>query len=138
MQRNSTETNSYDRCCLRQGFPWFWNDWSRENECSYVGPSPLYQSFSLNLRKRWETKYGVESLPRPPTDVVHVVLEVRVLAKKKAQSAGRIISNLRELVSEIEKIPNVRLTVQEFARIPFKKQVALAHSAGVFISMHGE
>lgn len=98
----------------------------------------MYQSFSLNLRKQWEAKYGIESLPRPPTDFVHVVLEVRVLAKKKAQSAGRIISNLRELVSEIEKIPNVRLTVQEFAKIPFKKQVALAHSAGVLISMHGE
>jgi hypothetical protein len=123
---------------LLTGFPWFWNDWSRENECSHVGPSPLYQSFSLNLRKRWEQKYGVESLPRPPTDKVHVVLEVRVLSKKKAQSAGRIISNLRELVREIEKIPNVMLTVQEFAKIPFKKQVALAHSAGVLISMHGK
>ena len=57
--------------------------------------------------------------------------------KRKPQSRGRIISNLNEVVREIEDIPGVKLTVQEFSKIPFKKQVALAHSAGVFVSMHG-
>lgn len=119
------------------GFPWFWNDWSRENECSHLGPSPLYQSFSLFLRNNWKRRYGVDSLPPPPLDKVHVVIEVRVSNKRKPQSRGRIISNLNEVVREIEDIPGVKLTVQEFSKIPFKKQVALAHSAGVFVSMHG-
>jgi capsular polysaccharide biosynthesis protein len=76
----------------------------------------------------------------PPTDQVHVVIEVREFNRKKAnalQSGGRVISNMDELVAEIKAIPGVKLTVKSFARIPFKEQVALAHSAGVLLTMHG-
>jgi len=29
------------------------------------------------------------------------------------------------------------VTAQDFAKLPFEKQVALSHTAGVFVSMHG-
>ena len=35
------------------------------------------------------------------------------------------------------RLPDVRVTSQDFALLPYREQVALAHSAGVFVSMHG-
>ena len=123
-------------CLLRR----VWGDWTLDNPCSFKGPSPLYQSFSLHLRERWKAQYGEDSLPLPPTDVVHVVLEVREYNRKKKnqyQSGSRVIANLDSLVTAIKSIPGVKLTVQSFSHLDFKQQVALSHSAGVLLSMHG-
>lgn len=120
------------------GYPWIWENWSQSNTCAETGPSPMYQSFSLFLRDRWKAKYGPSTLPAPPSDEVHVVLEVREVGSKKGYSGEvRAISNLEEVITAIRKIPHVKLTVQHFARLPFHEQVALSHSAGVFVSMHG-
>ena len=121
----------------KPGVPWFWNDWGRVNECSLQAASPLYQSYNLFMRRQWTAKYG--ALPNPPTDKVHVVIEVRAIdkSKKNNQSAARHISNIDALVLALRNIPGVIVTAQNFALIPFERQVALAHSAGVFVSMHG-
>ena len=119
------------------GYPWFWGDWSMDNSCSFRGPSPLYQSFSLHLRTNWIKKFGESSLPSPPTDVVHIVIELREINQHKRESIPRYILNSKELVEAIQLIPNVKVTVQSFSKIPFREQVALSHSAGIFISMHG-
>jgi hypothetical protein len=132
------------RVCYRElyfqyfpGYPWFWQDWSRDNECSYVGPSPLYQSFSLHMREQWRLRYGASSLPPPPTDHVHIVVELREHNKNKPQAAARVIANERALLESLRSIPNVKVTAKSFARMPFSDQVALAHSAGVYVGMHG-
>jgi hypothetical protein len=119
------------------GYPWFWGDWTTDNSCSFRGPSPLYQSFSLHLRSRWIAKYGLDSLPSPPTDVVHIVIELREINRQKRESFPRYIPNHEAMITAIREIPGVKVTVQSFSKIPFKEQVALSHSAGVFISMHG-
>ena len=101
--------------------------------------SPLYQSFNLFLRKKWIDKYGVSSLPPPPIDKIHIVIEVRKINKSKgnSHSSARYIRNLDELVAALQTIENVIVTAQDFASIPFEKQVALSHSASIFVSMHG-
>lgn len=109
------------------GVPWFWNDWSQDNDCSRQAASPLYQSYNLFMRHFWRAKYGEKSLPNPPTDVVHVVVEVRAInpKKKNNHSSARHISNLEFLINEIQKIPGVKVTAQDFAKIPFEEQVFL-------------
>ena len=121
------------------GVPWIWNDWSAINECSIKSPSPLYQSFQRFLLQRWAEVRGPASLPAPVAgDVVHVVVEMRPPNKKKgAASICRYIPNMNQLLNEIRSIPNVRVTAQNFTEISFERQVALAHSAGVYVSMHG-
>jgi len=121
----------------KPGVPWCWEDWKRVNECSEQAASPLYQSYNLFMREKWSKKYG--ALPNPPTDKVHVVIEVRAINHNKAklQSSSRHIANLPALVAALQSLPNVIVTAQDFALIPFEKQVALAHSASVFVSMHG-
>lgn len=121
------------------GVAWFWNDWGLVNKCSEDASSPLYQSFNLFLRERWIQMYGKESLLLPDIDKVHIVIEVREINKTKRNnhSSARHIKNLQQLIASLNTIPNVRVTAQNFAAIPFKEQVALSHSAGVFISMHG-
>jgi len=45
---------------------------------------------------------------------------------------------LDKLIEEIRRVAkNVRVTAQDFAKLPFEKQVELSHTAGVFVSMHG-
>jgi hypothetical protein len=109
------------------------------NECSLQAASPLYQSFNLYLRKKWMDKYGSASLPSPPKDKIHIVIEVRKINKNKqnSHSSARYIRNLDELIKALQTIPNVLVTAQDFASISFEKQVALSHSASIFISMHG-
>ena len=120
-------------------FPWFWNDWWSANQCAQDSSSPLYQSFNLFLRKRWIEKYGNNSLPMPDTDKVHVVIELRPIdfKKKNENSRARHISNIPQLVESMRLIPNIRVTAMDFTTLSFKEQVALSHSAGVFVSMHG-
>ena len=122
------------------GIAWFWGDWGLVTPCSIEAPSPLYQSFALFLRRRWIEDHGRESLPDPDTDKVHVVIELRSINLKKSiakQSSSRHIRNHEALKKRLEKNPKLRVTVQDFAKLPFEEQVALSHSAGVFVSMHG-
>ena len=120
-------------------FPWFWNDWWSVNKCALESPSPLYQSFNLFLRKRWVESYGSYSLPLPDSDKVHIVIELRPIDFKKTNehSTARHLSNALQLVAGMKLIPDVRVTAVDFTSLPFREQVALSHSAGVFISMHG-
>jgi hypothetical protein len=120
-------------------FPWFWNDWRSESKCASLAASPLYQSFNLFLRSRWSREYGAESLPRPDLDIVHVVLELRPIDRNKTDehSSARHIDNAAKLITELKLLSNVRITAQDFTTLSFREQVALSHSAGVFVSMHG-
>lgn len=120
-------------------FPWFWNEWRSESKCASLAASPLYQSFNLFLRSRWSREYGENSLPHPDNDVVHIVLELRPIDKNKTDehSSARHINNADHLISKLKQLSNVRVTAQDFTVLSFKEQVALSHSAGVFVSMHG-
>lgn len=121
--------------------PWFWNTWYTPVQCAQHAPSPLYQSFNLFLRQQWAQRFGPAALPLPDagTECVHVVLEVRAVDPNKTNehSRARRIANLQDLRHALAALPDVRVTAQDFAALPFPQQVALAHSAGVFVSMHG-
>jgi len=122
------------------GVAWFWNDWGIVNKCSTVAASPLYQSFNIYLRKKWMETFGATyPLIQPDTDRVHIIIEVRKIDKRKGNnhSSARHIANLKDLIAALETLPGVRVTAQNFAELPFGEQVALSHSAGVFLSMHG-
>lgn len=94
----------------------------------------------------------VSPLPNPPTDHIHVVIEVRKINPKKhgaKTNSGRVIRNLPQLVAALEALSQpaqtsqtlgslpVRVTTQDFALLSFPEQIRLAHSASVLISMHG-
>jgi hypothetical protein len=121
------------------GVPWLWNDGSRTNECSMQAASPLYQSFSYYVRKSVIKGLNiVGGLNPPPSDHVHIVLEVRkVLRGKKAGTTSRLITNLDEIIASLRNIPNVMVTAMDFASLPLVEQIKLAHSASVLVGMHG-
>ena len=121
------------------GVPWFWNNWGIVDECSMVSQSPLYQSFNVFLRQNLMDHLGKDILPLPPTDKIHVVIEVRKINPRKGNShaTSRYIKNLNELISVLTSIPNVKVTAQNFAELNFLQQIQLAHSASIFLSMHG-
>eukprot|EP01038_Epipyxis_sp_PR26KG_P009462 gene9462-12748_t len=123
------------------GIAWFWNDWGIVNTCAVQSSSPLYQSFNLFLRQRWINQFGYQSLvyANNNDNKIHIVIEVRAINPKKANnhSSARHIKNLDALVKGLSSIRGVRVTAQDFAKISFDQQVALSHSASIFISMHG-
>lgn len=120
------------------GVAWFWNDWGRVNECSMIAASPLYQSFNVFLRQQLIDTFGTP-LVGPPADEIHIVIEVRKInpAKRAKTASGRFIRNLPALVTALESIPKVRVTAQNFAELSFLEQIKLAHTASIFVSMHG-
>ena len=73
------------------------------------------------------------------SETIHIVIEARSADhSKKMLSTARYVPNMKQLSNAIKaNIPNVKLTVQDFAKIPYAAQVSLAHSAGVFVAMHG-
>ena len=119
------------------GVPWFWNDWGVINNCAKLASSPLYQSFNTFLRKRWLLYYGTNSLPLPDKKKIHIVIENRIDNKYHPEGNARLIANINEIYVKLSRLPNVKITVQNFGNITFQQQVALAHSASILISMHG-
>lgn len=109
------------------GVAWFWNDWGIVNSCSMQAASPLYQSYNVFMRNHWRAAYGEAALPNPPTEVVHVVIEVRAIDPRKTNnhSKARHISNLAALVESLQALPGVKVTAQDFAKISFEKQVGV-------------
>jgi hypothetical protein len=67
------------------------------------------------------------------------VIEARHIdySKNNNHATSRHIKNLDKLVETLSSIDGVYVTAQNFAKISFDKQVALAHSASIFVSMHG-
>lgn len=121
------------------GVPWFWNNWGIIDECSVHSQSPLYQSFNVFLRQNLIDHYGESILPPPPTDHIHIVIEVRKIDHRKGNNhaTSRYIANLKELIETLSALPNVKVTAQNFAELTFLQQIQLAHTASIFMSMHG-
>jgi hypothetical protein len=139
------------------GLAWVWTDWDQPSKCSTkefftfshltstlggatsrIPPSPLFQSFNYYLRSKWEEKIG--PLPRPPAVVTESTpLHVLVLVRKKTGKAGgnaRYIRNMQDLLRGIDLMKgqhHLKVTVQDMAELTFREQVALAHSASIFI-----
>ena len=78
--------------------------------------------------KGWNDRQKGKGLDR-----VHVVLEVRAIdpTKTNEHSRARHLANHKALQHSLEsRLPDVRVTSQDFAVLPYRQQVALAHSAG--------
>jgi PIN domain nuclease of toxin-antitoxin system len=147
------------------GIPWFWNEWSRDDECSFVAASPLYQSFNVYLRQKLLDDYyekekqsknnGNNAMATKklvfPSELpyYHIVIEVRSIKNnnRNGHSSARFIKNLQSLISTLESLQvlspttkvaiPIKVTAQDFGKLSFSEQIHLAHTASVLVSMHG-
>jgi hypothetical protein len=147
------------------GIPWFWNEWSRDDECSFVASSPLYQSFNVYLRQKLLDDYYEKEKQSKSTGndtmvvkklvfpselpYYHIIIEVRAIKNnnRNGHSSARFIKNLELLISALESIqvlsPStntavpIKVTAQDFGKLSFSEQIHLAHTASVLVSMHG-
>jgi len=130
------------------GLAWVWGDWTKPSTCSMKAsggvhvPSPLFQSLNWQIRAAWRQSIG--ELPGPPasSDSVHIVVMSRGKSPPKQEGNIRVVANMAELVTAIKGIGAslgkvVTVTVQDFAVLSFEDQVRLAHSANIFVGMHG-
>jgi hypothetical protein len=130
------------------GLAWVWGDWTRPASCSLKTaagvpvPSPLFQSFNWHVRVAWAERFG--ALPTPPAEpgTVHIVVMLRGETPQKQGGNIRVIANMAELVRALRGIGAttglaVTVTEQDFGVLSFEEQVRLAHSASVFVGMHG-
>ena len=124
------------------GMSWYWFGWGNAPiiSCGAQAPSPIFQSFNYFLRNRWKEKFGMDTL-KPPTsaDIITIVLEQRMYNPKKSgtHSSCRVIENINEIIQALKSFNNVKVVVQNFAEISVEQQFAIAHSASIFVSMHG-
>ena len=120
-------------------FYWFGWGWKPPIFCSLTGPSPIFQSFNYFLRQKWGQVYGHDSLKFPTTDDITILLEVRPYNPNKSGTASicRVFQNPNEIFQTLNSIPGVKVIRHNLAEVPFKRQVEIVHSAGIYISMHG-
>jgi hypothetical protein len=94
------------------GFPWIWNDWARDNECSMIGPSTLYQNFALFSTNNLKTKFKIFN-STANNDMVNILLILRANnVNKGITSSSRYIINERELINSLSEIPGKRCCYQ--------------------------
>ena len=119
------------------GIGWLWRDLSVASRCSYMGPSSLFQSFSLYIRRAWLQKFGKESVSQPSVDTLTIVFLLRGAKKSKKGSAERVIANEEEVARALKSIPNTNLIMFNGMKISFLEQYKAVSSASVIVSMHG-
>ena len=124
------------------GMSWYWYGWGNVPtvDCAAQAPSPIFQSFNYFLRNRWKEYFGMNSLIPPlASNIITIVLERRLHNPKKSgtHASCRVIENINEVIQALKSFNNVKVIVQNFAEISVEQQIAIAHSASVFVSMHG-
>ena len=119
---------------------WVWNDWGAVNECSTKGPSPIWQRFNAENRELLGRLYGLKSQdewPAPDPSIVNIVLLQRKGLPKRG-SGARVLANAEQLVKMLSALGSqVKVSVVDFAGMPFRQQYFTMQSASIFISMHG-
>ena len=106
-------------------------------------------------RQRQQEQQKVKKRLKFPSEeeYYHIVIEVRSIKKKNVNnhSGGRFIKNLPELIEALQSIQvissssgsqngqfiPIKVTAQDFSLLSFEEQIRLAHTASVFVSMHG-
>jgi hypothetical protein len=119
------------------GVPFIWQDWTSDSKCSFVGPSPIYQSFSLDVLTNFQKFFGKDAFQPPSIDKVHIVIENRKAKDRSLLAVGRVINNAAELINALASIPGVTTELVSLGSMPFKRQIATVHSASILIAMHG-
>ena len=122
------------------GLSLYWSPFGNKPpfECALQAPSPIFQSFNHFLRNRWKESLGMGSLKSPPSETITIVIELRPFYQNKGKSSSvRVIGNVKDVVKKLQSLDNVKVITQTFSEIPFEQQVALVHSANIYISMHG-
>jgi hypothetical protein len=134
----------------------FRDNWLRDQRCSFVGPSSIFQRWNLNMRLN-SRLYG---LSRVVDETFHIVLVVRSVkstdnSTKQQQQSGstestvpisassRIFANEKEIITSLQvfaELNSARLTVTDLsARTTqaFEKQLEVISTASLVIGMHG-
>ena len=120
------------------GIPYVWSDYDVDNNCSMIGPSTMYQQFSLFVRKMMIEKFDPGVVMTPPKDSVHVIfLQRKAESSKSVRSSSRRTANVDEVIESISKLPGVSVSMHDFSEINFLEQYKIASSSSIILSMHG-
>ena len=112
-----------------------WDGWWNDVECTFLGPSTMFQRWNLQLRQN----YGLlDPVHMPTAERVQVLLLIRAArANGGSHQSSRVFQNTAELVSALRKVPGVDLVAVDLSTLPFEQQVRLVANSSVLIGMHG-
>jgi hypothetical protein len=151
------------RVCFKQvyfqpfpGVPFVWQDWSKINKCSVTGPSPLIQSFSIDVRRHFEQRLYSNSkskvqhselynqlnsnvnLSNNVSPTINILFEHRTVRKNQMASVSRIIHNIEDIITNIRQNisrshMNVNVHVVRFNEHSFMEQMSIMYKANILI-----
>lgn len=111
-----------------------WHGWWHDVECTFKGPSSLFQRWNLQMRRN----YGLLQEAMPTNERIQVLLVVRsARAGGGTHQSTRVFANKDEVQAALALIPGVELVVQDLATISFEEQVRLVGNSTMVIGMHG-
>lgn len=121
--------------------------WWQDMQCSFVGPSSLYQRWNIQTR----AAYGLLDAPRGKgSDTLHVLLVLRLARTKEEEgeykTACRIFANPEEIAATLRGVLadfsdkeaiQTKLSVVNLADLTFEEQVRLMNTVSLIIGVHG-
>jgi hypothetical protein len=120
-----------------------WDGWWTDMECTFKGPSSLFQRWNLHIR----SNYGLLSAPMIDrmADKWNILIILRRLKKhgtgREASNSelytSRLFINEQEIIAAMETIPNAVVTAMDLATISFEKQIELMASTSIVVGAHG-
>lgn len=112
-----------------------WDGWWNDVECTFLGPSSMFQRWNLQIRQN----YGLLTPEAMPTnDRLQVLLLVRQgRAVGGSHQMSRVFGNLEAITAALNETLGSSFLAVDLATLPFEEQVRLVHSSSVLIGMHG-
>lgn len=126
---------------------WFvWDSWFKDNQCSFVGPSTLFQRWNLAVRHNYGTLLANDMLITNKERISVVFVQRHATTNRwGSERTSRNVKNSEELLKEIKKSlklaypPSVEIIVEAvaFEKLSFEQQVKLASETSIIIGTHG-
>jgi hypothetical protein len=119
-----------------------WDGWWTDMECTFVGPSSLFQRWNLHIRNN----YGLlnSDMFGKVSDTWNILIILRRIGSsrgRKGQSdelyTSRLISNENDVIQAMKTLPNVVVNAVDLSKLSFEAQVALMASTSILVGAHG-
>jgi hypothetical protein len=122
----------------RDRYPYVFNGLEFDLECSFRGPSAIYQRWNVLVRTAFDTLYSVSP---PPPGITRVLLLLRggnsTRQVHKQANRGFSPETRRALITALKGLDGVILSVQDLGELTLKEQMQLVARQQVIIGKKG-
>jgi protein O-GlcNAc transferase len=114
-----------------------WDGWWNDVECTFLGPSAMFQRWNLQIRRNYDLLRR-EAMPTSNTiQVLLLMREARKMTGGGSDQQSRVFYNAQEISWALGNVTGIHFVEADLSKLPFEEQIRLVGSSSVLIGMHG-